>query len=276
MSAFASAPTVGAHADPFALAAPGSIPRRRRLLSYVGRWGHARRLLPTDALRVLDVGCSFGYGSAAVVARGPEGRVIVGVERDPQLLAQGRRQFPWLPMVDGDAGDLPIADSCADAVLLLDVIEHLAKPEHALAEAHRVLRPGGAVIVSVPHRGPTSALDSVNLYTALRRGRPSWPALEGMVATDDGQHRHFSVAELRALLDPWFAVDHVVRTGLGLQELVNLGILMARVPLGAPRAAKLLMPLHLGVYIVDDMIPTGRFAYHLAVRAYSNKRAGDL
>jgi len=276
MSTLETAARDATRTDPFASATPVGIPRRPRLLSYVGRWGHARRWLPADAMRVLDVGCSFGYGSAAVVARGPEGRVIVGVERDPELLAAAGRRFPWLPMVEGDVGELPIADGCADVVLLLDVIEHIAEPGRALAEAHRVLRPGGALIISVPHRGATGWLDSVNLYAAMRRRRPSWPELDGMVATEDGRHHHFTLAELGALLEPSFTIDRVARTGLGLQELVNLAILTIQVPLRAPRAARVLTPLHLFVYILDDMLPTGRFAYHLAVRASANKQVGEL
>lgn len=274
MSTLEATEHVSSRTDPFAAAMPGAIPRRPRLLSYVGRWGRARRWLPANAMRLLDVGCSFGYGSAAVVARGPEGRVIVGVERDPGLLAQARRQFPWLPMVEGDVSELPIADGCADVVLLLDVIEHIAEPQRALAEARRVLAPGGTLTISVPHRGATSWLDSVNLYAAVRRRRPSWPELDGMVATEDGQHHHFTLAELRALLEPSFAIDRVTRTGLGLQELVNLAILTIQIPLRAPRIAKLLTALHLIVYILDDIIPTGKFGYHLAVRA--RKLEGEL
>lgn len=259
-----------ARTDPFPAATPESIPTRPRLLSHVGRWGRARRWLPDDATRVLDVGCAFGYGSAAVVASGPAGRVIVGVEHDPQLLEQAGRLFPWLPVIDADVGELPIPDSCADAVLLLDVIEHVAEPQHAIAEAARVLRPGGALVVSVPHRGLTSGLDSVNAYTALRRRRPSLPALDGMVATEGGEHHHFTVAELRGLLEPQFSIDRLARTGLGLQELVNLAML-ALLARDAPRASRALAPLHLLVYLLDDLVPTGAFGYHLAVRARSNK-----
>ena len=63
----------------------------------------------------------------------------------------------------------------------------------------------------------------------------------------------------------------MARTGLGLQELATLGIIALRVGLRAPRAARVLMPLHFLAYLVDDLLPTGPLAYHLAVRARAQK-----
>jgi SAM-dependent methyltransferase len=259
-------------ADPFASTPLSAPPTRPRLLSHVGRWGRARRWLPDDALRILDVGCAFGYGTAAVAAAGPPARVAAGVERDPEHLARGAELFPWVTILEGDAADLPVPDGCADAVLLLDVLEHLADPRRAVAEAHRALRPGGVLVLSVPHRGPLHRLDALNLYAALRHARPAWPPLEPATESAGGTHRHYSVRQVEALLAPWFAIDRLARTGVGLPELVYLAGLLARVPLHTSRVPRVVLPLHLVVYLLDDLLPLGPLGYHVTVRA--RRRAG--
>jgi len=257
--------------DPFTSAPPSAPPTRPRLLSHVGRWGRARRWLPADTLRILDVGCAFGYGTAAVAAAGPPGRIAIGVERDPDHLARGAELFPWVTIVEGDAADLPVPDGCADAILLLDVLEHLADPRRAVEEAHRVLRPDGILVLSVPHRGPLHRLDALNVYQALRRSRPTWPALEPATESAGGTHRHYTVRQLDALLAPWFAIDRVARTGLGLPELVYLAGLLARVPLRTTTVPRAVLPVHLLAYVLDDLLALGPLGYHATVRA----RAGS-
>lgn len=54
----------------------------------------------------------------------------------------------------GDALRLPFGENCFDAVLLLDVLEHLPDAELALSEAVRVTRPGGSVIIQIPFLYP--------------------------------------------------------------------------------------------------------------------------
>ena len=102
-------------------------PGRPRLLSYCGRWGRSRRLLPADAQTVLDIGAASGYGTAAIYRAGPAERLLIGVERDRQHLHRAAKSYAWLPMVGGDANRLPFADGSVDGILLLDILEHLER-----------------------------------------------------------------------------------------------------------------------------------------------------
>ncbi|WP_165777525.1 class I SAM-dependent methyltransferase [Amycolatopsis antarctica] len=113
---------------------------------------HASFLLPSlrpDAL-VLDVGC--GPGSITSGLGTMAGRVL-GVDREPgQLeLARTATRRPSRSTVDfavADAEALPLRDSCVDAIFAHALVEHLGRPDAALAEFARVLRPGGVLAVS--------------------------------------------------------------------------------------------------------------------------------
>jgi SAM-dependent methyltransferase len=103
------------------------------------------RTLPPPPCRVLELGCGTGN---VLQALGRFGQVV-GIERDPELRAVG-----CAAGLDIRAGalpdDVPVPDGWADAVLLLDVIEHLDDDLAALRAARAAARPGGAVIVTVP------------------------------------------------------------------------------------------------------------------------------
>jgi SAM-dependent methyltransferase len=242
--------------------------KRPRLLSYVGRWGRARRWLPPDARVVLDVGCAFGYGTVALMGRGKSLRWIAGVERDATNVELARRAYPWLPMVRADATSLPFPDRSVDAVVILDVLEHLDNPLTVLAEVHRVLKPGGSLVASVPHRGLLSACDSNNVYAALRRHFRSFLPLEPCEESASGRHRHFSLNEALALLGPRFAVDRFARTGIGLAELLHILLLVLFKGLLRWRCAYMVLRhSYFAAFLLEDLIPTGPLGYSLTLRA---------
>jgi SAM-dependent methyltransferase len=58
------------------------------------------------------------------------------------------------PQVFGDGQSLPFADNSFQCVLMLHVLEHLRRPEEAIAEAQRILAPGGLLVVEVPFMYP--------------------------------------------------------------------------------------------------------------------------
>jgi ubiquinone/menaquinone biosynthesis C-methylase UbiE len=109
-----------------------------------------------DARRVLDVGS--GYGSFVLVAR-RAGIDAVGLEMaDVEVEFARARLRSERPADDaetvypvGDARELPFDDESFDAVTLWNVVEHVPGYERALAEAARVLRPGGSVFIIAPN-----------------------------------------------------------------------------------------------------------------------------
>lgn len=66
----------------------------------------------------------------------------------------GRDLYGATPHVFADAATLPFADGTFDAVVCLEVIEHVPDPERVLAEIARVLRPGGRAWLSMPFLYP--------------------------------------------------------------------------------------------------------------------------
>ena len=60
------------------------------------------------------------------------------------MVAEARRRWPALTFREGDAEALPFESSSLDAVVMNFGLLHLARPDVALAEAFRVLRPAGA------------------------------------------------------------------------------------------------------------------------------------
>ena len=96
--------------------------------------------------RVLDVACGPGYVAAAAAERGA---AVVGIDFAEAAVAVARRQYPALEFHVGSAEDLPFPDAEFDAVVMNFGLLHVAQPEKALAEAYRVLPPGGRVAYSV-------------------------------------------------------------------------------------------------------------------------------
>lgn len=99
---------------------------------------------------VLDVGC--GDGSAAATAAGPlAGHRLIGVDWSQDALRRAAPRIPYTVRGELTDGGLPFATGAADAVLFSEVIEHLVDPDAALDELHRVLRPGGHLMLSTPN-----------------------------------------------------------------------------------------------------------------------------
>ena len=117
------------------------VGRRRLALDLLGRF-----LPPVNGRPwVLDLGC----GTGVVLRELRAWAEPVGL--DMSLLALGFCEQRGLSrLVQGDGAKLPFATASVDAVIGLDIFEHIEDDAAALREAMRVLRPGGVLVLSVP------------------------------------------------------------------------------------------------------------------------------
>jgi SAM-dependent methyltransferase len=98
---------------------------------------------------ILEVGCSSGYLLPLIKERFPRAAVF-GADVVKQPLLRLAEQNPDLPLLRFDLTQCPLPDGCVDAVVMLNVLEHIENEQAALSHVYRVLRPGGILVLEVP------------------------------------------------------------------------------------------------------------------------------
>lgn len=98
---------------------------------------------------VLEAGCGEGYGADLLAG---VARTVIGLDLDAATVSHAAGRYPRATVARADLADLPVRDGTCDVVVSLQVIEHLRDQERFLRECHRVLRPGGSLMVSTPNR----------------------------------------------------------------------------------------------------------------------------
>jgi SAM-dependent methyltransferase len=223
----------------------GAAARRYAQSSYHSRSPDLAALLalaaPAGRERVLDLGTGTGHTALAFAARVAE---VVGVDLTEPMLAEaralGRAQGAAnARFVLGDAMALEFPDACFDLVTCRVCAHHFADPGRALAEAARVLRPGGRLLLVDSVAPEDSAQDTfLNCIELLR---------------DPSHVRNYSVSQWLALLDAagfepgWHETFHVpldfddwtARMGTPEATRAQLRALFAAAPDAVRRAFRL-------------------------------------
>jgi len=111
-------------------------------------WSRALGLL-LPAMDVADLGCGEGYLTMEMARWA---RRVTAVDRSTDVLGAARalarrRRLRNIVWKRGELERLPIKDRTIDVALLSQALHHAEKPDAALSEAHRILRPGGRALV---------------------------------------------------------------------------------------------------------------------------------
>jgi ubiquinone/menaquinone biosynthesis C-methylase UbiE len=134
---------------------------------------------PIAGLRVLEVGSGFGLTCTTLAMLGAQS--VDCIDTNAEMIATMRSylgdlpcQLPITPRV-GLAYELPYPDNCFDLVITVEAMSHFLHPERCLAEAHRVLKPGGRYVIA----DDNNALNP----DAVKQTREVWDRFENGPAT---------------------------------------------------------------------------------------------
>jgi ubiquinone/menaquinone biosynthesis C-methylase UbiE len=168
------------------------------------RRDYLSRIIFPPGAHVLEVGSGTG-AICRDLASWPGVAHVVGVDPSPFLVERARElasEISNLSFREGDGRDLPLDSSSFDVVVFHTTLCHLPGPEAALAEAHRVLRPGGWLAIFDG--------DYATSTVALANADPLQACVEAILATL--VHDRWLVRRIRSLVAAAGFVDAELRS----------------------------------------------------------------
>jgi len=163
--------------------------REREIVKWINRYG--------QGAAALDLGCGTG-----LISRHLKNNLIVSLDINQWAVAKARSHSTnMVQCVVGDAEHLPLACDIFDVVVCTDVLEHLLRPDKALEQIFRVMKPGAILIGEVP---------SKHLVWKYRT------YLTSTCPISEPFHHNYSISELKLMLSD-FKIIKVCRGSLGLE-----------------------------------------------------------
>lgn len=109
-------------------------------------------LIPSNrALQILDAGCGNGYMANELAKSGHE---VVGIDIAEDGISIAKKQYPNVKFYARSLyEDITDIITNVDLIVSTEVIEHLYSPKIYLQNLHKVLRPGGSIILTTPYHG---------------------------------------------------------------------------------------------------------------------------
>ena len=108
-----------------------------------------RRYLPATTAVIMEIGCSSGFLIKDLVKLFPAA-TVVGADVVKEPLYRLARDLPGAPLIRFDLLRCPLPEQSVDALVMLNVLEHIEDDVGALKNAFKLLKPGGSLVIEVP------------------------------------------------------------------------------------------------------------------------------
>jgi 2-polyprenyl-3-methyl-5-hydroxy-6-metoxy-1,4-benzoquinol methylase len=236
---------------------------------------------PKEIDTLLDGGCSFGYGTRYFAEHANK---TYGVEINPEHYEVAKSRFKNITFKNSALEKTDFDNEFFDVIVLNDVLEHTNDKIQTLSELNRILKSGGTLILSTPHKGLFQLLDPYNYGYYLKKYfsflyNPLYKLIRliktGKIPKDVNpehgvKHYHYSLKDYNNMLQISefknnYKIDKVFRSGLLIEPIYYNLERIFDIFMPAKMKKIVLKPFFF-LAELEYWIPTGILAYNIAVR----------
>lgn len=245
--------------------------------------------LPDRVSKLLDAGCAWGYGTQILKNKTDITYGLDPTEESIQI-AQKQDHEKSIIFVRSFLEKTPFDSNLFDVVVCCETIEHVNSEVDSLNEVFRILKPGGILIMTTPHKGLFGFMDTGNsirwveyiiksklsgLYKVaykIRKGEyPKAIEYTKPIYNHDNTHRHYSLEDIIQMLESSFFREKydilkVFRSGFFIEPFtLNLEFYLLLFNIPKSIVNKISKPLRF-LSELEYWIPYNIFAYNIAVK----------
>lgn len=259
-----------------------------------GRYKLAFNWTPNGINTLLDAGCAWGYGTRFFLQKSDR---VYGLDPDKTFVEVAKSKYPEIVFVESELEKTPFESDFFDAIVSCDTLEHVRDEVTCLNEMFRILKPGGVLVMTTPHKGLFGFMDLENsnlwieyfvkknlpavyrLVYRIKKGEyPQKVEYVKPVYDRDNIHRHYSQLEIIKLLNQSkfkdrYEIVQVFRSGLFIGALtMYLELYLSFLLRG--NFKKIIIKPFLFLSEIDYWIPYNRFGYNIAMKIIKKPNQG--
>jgi len=182
-----------------------------------GRYKLAFNWIPEGIHTFLDAGCAWGYGTRFFRQKSDR---VYGLDPTKDYIEIAKNRYSDIVFVESELEKTPFESDFFDAIVSCDTLEHVRDEIACLNEMFRILKPGGVLVITTPHKGLFGFMDPGNsiqymeyfvkkylpyfyrLAYRLRKGEyPEKFDYVKPIYDHDTTHRHYSRSDILAMLN---------------------------------------------------------------------------
>ena len=169
---------------------------------------------------LLDIGCASSF---MINLLGKKSKKRFGLDFDIEKLAEGKIKFSNNHYTCGSGEALPFKNGSFEVITFFETFEHVVNELMFLKEIHRVLKPSGVIMLSVPNRGAVEFLDIDNIvFTPILWILKKLGFFKNVSNYYLRYHRHYSKKKLDKLFESLFEIEKIYYGGLVANQLAFL------------------------------------------------------